>query len=270
MKKISFGVLSLISVIFLFWLIHTKIVKSEPGSNLILTVRTDKETYILGEKINLQFEIKDRNDKTFTLRGLPTVEVGFMQVWIAAASNRNFKEYKGANWGRYDSSKPWTGKSFESQAEILWNGKPPESWKNESFGKDLMNTDYPFMEGGIYLIKAAATIVDENAKSDEDKIVIESEPIRIVVDNPVDDDLVVWNKIKNNANLGLFMQHGRFTTTKPEEMQKLFEQVEKLIAKYPNSILVQQLKQGREKYLEVQEMIRQTQEEIKQNNEKKP
>ena len=191
MKKVVFAFLTLITIVFTYWLINTNTVKSSgSNANLVLTIQLDKESYILGEKINLQFELKDKKNKIIALNALPTVENGYLRVWIAS-SNRSFKEYKGARWGFDEGGKPQKGTSFKSQANILWNGKVPDSWKNESFGRNRIETDYAFVEAGVYFIKATAIIFDEDAKSDDDKIVIESEPIQIIVNEPIGDDLEV-------------------------------------------------------------------------------
>lgn len=269
MKKIIFAFLSLTIGILVFGMMRSNTVQSsEAKPDLILTVATDKETYILGERINLQFELRDKNDKTFTLRTLPTVEVGYMQVWLAAASDKNFKKYQGAGWGFSEGSKPWTGESFKSTAEILWNGKP---FPNGPPPDDQIITEYPIMEPGVYLIKATAIIFLDGIKSDIEKIIIESEPVQIIVNQPVGDDLAVWNEIKNNDDFGSFMRNGAFLYgKKPEETQKLLEKIEMLISKYPNSLLVSQIKQGHKRFLENQEVIKQSREEVKKDKAKKP
>src|SRR5215213_5039155 len=99
MKKVIFVFIGLLATVIIFWVINTNTVKSsESNADLILKVSVDKQSYALGEEINLQFEIKDKNSKTFTLRSIPTVEDGYLHVWIASA-DRNFKEYLGPRWG---------------------------------------------------------------------------------------------------------------------------------------------------------------------------
>lgn len=269
MRKPTFAFLTPALLILAFWLISAKIVKSSVNdSDLILTVNSDKESYILGEQVNLRFEITHKKNKIITLRSAPTVENGDIRVWIAS-SNRNFKQYRGARWGFDEGGKPRKEKSFKSQAGILWNGKAPDSSKNESFDKNRIETDYAFVEAGVYFIKATATVFNEDAKSDDDKISIESEPIQIIVNEPVGDDLEVWKNIKDNGALGLFMQTGRLLNEKPAEAQKLLKEVEDIISKYPDSLLVGQLKNGLEKYRLEQAEIEKEKERI-QNNKKKP
>lgn len=268
MKKILFAFISLAVVGFIFWIIGNDIVRSsENGRDLILKVSSDKETYILGEIINLEFEVKDKNNKTFTLRSIPTVEVGYMHVWIASA-DRNFKEYEGPKWGLSDGNKlPETASSFKSQATILFNRKPAQQYS--SFPKTQIETTYAIPEPGVYFIKATATIYNEEVKSDNDKIVIESEPIRIVINNPAGEDAEVWNLIKDNVEFAFFMHKGSFISDKFEEREKLVKEVERITAKYPTSILAIQMKQNIAKYRELEEVIKESKKN-QNNQEKKP
>ena len=270
MKKIIPALLILVISSLLFGTINNEAVKSsENNPDLILKVGADKESFILGEEINLQFEIKDKNNKTFTIRSVPTVKDGDIRVCIAS-TDRNFKEYKGARWGFSEGGKTQKkGKSFKSQAEILWNGKPPDSQKGESFTRNRIYTDYAIMEAGIYFIKATATLFEEDAKSENDRITIESEPIQIVVNEPIGADLEVWKRIKDNGNIGCFMQNGIFGDAKPEESQKLLKEVEEIISKYPDSLLVTQLKRGMEEYRNIEALINESKQQ-KQNNKKTP
>ena len=252
-------------VIFAICSSNVTIVKSSANKpDLILKVSSDKESYILGEKINLQFELKDKNNKIVALAAPPTVENGSLQVWIAS-SNRSFKEYRGAGWGFNDSSKSVSAKSIKSDAGVLWNGKAPDSSKNESFDKNRLETDYAFVVAGVYFIKATAIVYPQNFKSDDDKIVLESEPIQIIINEPVGDDLEVWNRIKGNGGFGLFMQTGSFINDKADEAQKILAEVKDIISKYPDSLLVVQLRQGLEKYRITQAEGEQMKEQIKNN-----
>lgn len=269
MKKSLFVFLSLTAAAFIFLLTNPEAVKSSAdNSDLVLKVGSDKESYILGEKINLQFELKDKNNKIVALASPPRVEDGSIKVWIAS-SNRSFKEYRGAGWGFSDSSKSQKAESFKSDAGILWNGKAPDSSKNASSDKSGLETDYAFVVAGVYFIKATATVYPQNFKSEDDKIVLESEPIQIIMNEPVGNDLEVWNRIKDNGGFGLFMQTGSFINDKADEAQKLVIAVEDIISKYPDSLLVVQLQQGLEKYRLTQAEINEQREQIK-NNKRKP
>jgi hypothetical protein len=261
--------LSLATVLIAFWIMNADTVKSsDNNSNIVLKISSDKETYILGEVINLQFELKGKNDEPITLRSVPTVETGYMRVWIASP-DRNFKEYEGDRWGLFDGNKSaQQAKSIKSQAAILFNRKPVQY---SSLTENQIKTDYAISESGVYFIKASAIIWNEQPKSDEDKMVIESEPIQIVVNEPVGDDLEVWKRIKDNGEFAYFIQQGSFRVRNIEERKKLLEEVEQITTKYPNSLLTNQMKQSLEKFRETEEKIKESSPKNKQNNqEKKP
>ena len=66
------------------------------------------------------------------------------------------------------------------------------------------------------------------------------------------------------------MQNGLFGDVKPEESQKLLKGVEEIISKYPDSLLVNQLKQGMEKFREDEAAINEMKQQNPNNNKKKP
>lgn len=258
-NKIIFAISGLAAILTAFWVINTNAVKSsDNNSKLTLAVSSDKDTYVLGEIINLQFELKSETGEAITLRIVPTVENGYMQVWIASAADREFKEYQGYRWGLDELNlPPQQGKSFKSKAAVLWNNKPPAEWKGAVFAKDLLETDYVALEPGVYFIKASAS-VSEGPVSSGDRTIIESEPIRIVINEPAGDDLRIWKKIKDRGDIGYFIQVGDFRTSDAAEREKLRKEVEDLIAKHPNSILAGQIRQSLEKFQVLEELIKES------------
>jgi hypothetical protein len=191
---------------------------------------------------------------------VPSVENGYLHIWIAS-SDQNFKEYKGSNWGNKDGGKGVrAGDTFKTQITLLWNQRTPQ---NPTVMKDRLATDYVFSTSGVYFIKATASIWDNDQKN-----TVESEPIQIVVDEPVGDDLIVWNSIKNNSEFAYFMQEGNFLTSKTEEREKLQKEVEEISTKCPNSILAGQMKTSLEKYQATEARRKEFRQQLEKNKEK--
>lgn len=263
-KKIILAFLGLVTIITGFWMINIAAVKTQvSNSELILKVVSDKREYILGEAINLQTEIKDKNNKTITLRTIPTVEDGYMHVWVAS-TDRIFKEYLGEGWGLSEGNKMLEkSNSFKSQTKILHNVITPKY----SFSESRIETIYAIPETGVYFIKATATIFSEEFRSDGNKITIESEPIQIVVNEPSGEDAEVWKLVKNSGDFALFMHEGQFLAKGIEEREKLINEVERIAAKYPTSILANQMKRHIEEFRQLEEVIKENMRK-RQNNEK--
>ena len=159
---------------------------------LRLEVSSEKQTYVTGEMVKLNFELTNEGDKAIRLPYRPDVSTGYLDVWIAF-DGQEFNRYNNTTWGRMERSGPTLqpGQSFKSQAAVLWNSKPDISHLRPDVAKGKIMTDYAFPKAGVYLVKAIASIPDAN--SDAILAKIESEPIQIVVNEPVGDDLKVWN-----------------------------------------------------------------------------
>lgn len=138
------------------------------------------------------------------------------------------------------------GQSFKSEATVLWNSKPDISHLRPDVAKGKIMTDYAFPKAGVYLVKAIASIPDAN--SDAVSAKIESEPIEIVVNEPVGDDLKVWNQIKDSGDIAFFIQTGSFLTSQNEVEKNMAEQVKQITQNYRNSFLSGQMQQKLENF----------------------
>jgi hypothetical protein len=237
-KKISVISLILLTLLVFVSLKITNSSKAQTSNeDLKLSLGVVQKSYLLGENVNLDLTLINRLPNTVLA---PSVDNGYLQIWIASADQK-FKEYRGSNWGNKDGGKAIKpGEISNNQITVLWNFVPALIRKEED---NLLETHYAFPEAGIYFIKATASFWNNNRK-----FVIESEPIQITVDDPVGDDLIIWNKIKENEELLFFMQQNKFLTSKPGEREKLQKEVERITAKYPNSVLANQMKKSLEKY----------------------
>jgi hypothetical protein len=213
--------------------------------DLTFKAKTNKETLILGEPVEIEFVFFNTGNNSVIIPS-SGVEAGSLQVFIAKP-NEEFKEYFASGWGRKRGTQKALEpkQSYSYKSTILWNGKPNVSHLNEDSAKRVLKgkitTEYALPEPGTYLIKGIS-YVGENA------VPIESDPIEIVVNAPVGDDLKVWNQIKGNREIALLMQTSEFNTSKDEEKEKLVRDVEQIIVQYPNSVYSSYLRTNLEKY----------------------
>jgi hypothetical protein len=228
---------------------------------LSFKAKANKETYALGEPVKVEFEFSNEGEKPIIIFS-GGVETGSLKVLIAG-KDKEFKEYFASGWGRKRGYKinlePKQAQKYE--AVILWNGKPNVSHLNEDAAKRVLEgkvtTEYAFPEPGVYLIKAVS-YVGENATQ------VESKPAQIIINEPVGDDLQVWNQIKGNREIAYLLQKGEFQTSEDEEKTGLLAEVEQLVQKYPNSIYSGYLRQNLEKFQANEERRKRFVEKLKQ------
>lgn len=176
---------------------------------LTLQVKADKESYLPGEIITLNFKVLNSSKEPVLLSKSSNVHTGHLQVFIADESNQ-YNQYSGPRWGladviggRYITLSP--GESFETTATVLHNRRIETSHLSKTAAAELkkgrVQTEYVMPQPGMYFIKA---VLIDDALANR----IESEPIGIVIEEPQGADLEVWNKIKSDGDYGLFIQTG--------------------------------------------------------------
>ena len=174
------------------------------------------------------------------------VESGYVKIFVSPV-NQVFRQY--INGGVRTKTAGFVirgGETVESQATILWNSKPDIKNLSDSavkiYDDNQLMTNYAFPNTGIYFIKAVLIIPGEPQTK------IESELVKIVINEPVGDDLKVWNQIKDNGDIAYFIQQGETPTYQDEKAKKLLKEIEQITGKYPNSDLAGQMKQKLEKF----------------------
>jgi len=226
----------------------------EQSKRVTFTVKSDKNNISLGEVVSLEFEFFNEEENNVQIPG-GGVMAGNIEVFVAK-KGEGFRKYFRSDWGRKNENIVTLApnqkhKIDDTDATILWNGKPsyshlnPDAAKRADAQDKRILTDYAFPSTGTYFVKAVTCLIDG---SNGCSIPVESEPIQVVVNEPVGDDLEVWNQIKGNREIALLMQKGGFSTGKEAEKEKLTKQVEQIIVRYPNSIYSSHLKPNLEKF----------------------
>lgn len=211
--------------------------KEAPVLPLGLKVSTEKDTYSLGEVVKLHFAVSNETGNPISLPFQPNVMFGYLNVWISF-NDQGFQRYSNSSWGRYEGGGATLqpGAVFESEATVFGNVKPQIPRPND--GK--IQTAYAFPKAGNYQIKAVLSIPEKDSPNTMRKL--ESRPIQITVTEPVGDDLVVWNRIKDKDDIALLIQRSDFPTYKAEKIQELIASVDEIVQGYPNSLLAGRLK----------------------------
>lgn len=216
---------------------------ASPGP-LTLKVRSEKQSYLLGEPVELSFALTNVDDKDIPF-GCFGIGTGDIQLFVSK-DKKEFLEYD-AGWGTVDAIcnnllKP--GDKLEiSHVKILWNRKIKES---DQISPDVIRharqgkivNDYAFSESGNYYLQARI-FTDGITK-------LESDPIKITISKPTGDDLQVWNRIKDRGDMAFFIQnaHMQVPDYKPEERAKFLQDVEWIMIDHPNSFYAGLLKQS--------------------------
>lgn len=217
-------------------------------SKLKLHIIPNKQIYILGEKIELEVQAKNESSEDISPLDSIAKNCAYLHIYIADES-KVFKRYIGPGFqieGCEINLLLKSGELFKTQSTVLWNGKPNQNELNiKSITEGRILTDYAIPETGVYFIKAVLKFSEEARLED-----IESEPFQIVVNEPIGDELKVWNRIKDKGEIAYFIQKGFFQSSEVEEKEKLIREIEEITAKYPNSFLGSQMKQSLEKFSE--------------------
>lgn len=244
--------------------------------HLELVIRSERTSYSLGEPIQFDFEIKNTSNKNIViLNGLGHLD-GYLSVWISK-EGKPFEKYDHTKWGIMDSSKITTVRPNESvinKALIFWNNKPKFS---NSVASDIAErasvgrimTDYAFPEAGTYYVKASYSIFEADQA---EAMRIESPPVKINITEPTGDDLKVWNIIKDRGEFAYFIQESEFpiSSHKTRERTEFEEEIQQIVDRYPNSLIVNQMERSLQRFRASEEKIRKASQQFKTNIQNKP
>lgn len=211
---------------------------------LTLKISPLKQSYVLGEVVSFDVKVTNIGDTDVVLRGW-TAETGYIKFLISGG-NQKFKEYAHSDWRHGHKPKAIkAGETKESVTDLLWNFSPVGRVADlRGVYENHIMTELAFPEPSVYFIKAVLiipTVGDGRAE-------FESEPVQIVVNEPVGEDINVWNRIRKNPDLAYFMQQGEVRSAKQEEREKLVKEVEQILADNPNSFLAGEMSKSLEKH----------------------
>lgn len=257
-KYMFFGSIALCGLIAFSLLAQTKI---ESTNNLTVEVQQLKSSYILGEIVSLNIEIKNQSEFDIYLFGTD-VESGYLQILISQDGN-TFKKYSN---GTYKDKKGKVIKPSEvikSTATVLSNAVPGTSGLSDiavaHFTDKQLMTIYAFPKSGDYYLKVFLGIPSKDGNRE-----FESKPIKITITEPVGEDLQIWNLIKDRGDFAYFIQNGKLVDFKsPEKQEKFLQEVEAILNKYPDSFYASALRQSLDKFKANEAKLIEFQEKIK-------
>jgi len=244
-------------------------------TKLELTITASKPSYMVGELNSFNFEISNKSNENVSFANALGTGTGYLKVFISKGDN-NFKRYVGPRWGQDDAGygvltlKP--NESVKNTVTIFWNGKPvisnsspPDVIKRATEGKIL--TDYAFPEAETYYVKASYSIFFTKQAN---PVLIESEPIKVIIEKPIGEDLEVWNKIKGNGDFAYFLQEGDFKIPnyKTDEWERFRLKIEQILNQYPNSFYADSLGQSLEKFRTIEAEKKEFLEKIQKEKER--
>jgi len=252
-KKIVALSIYVTAVMSVIRLIHATS-QAQAGSEIELSLSIQNGVFRLGEIIPLEATIVNNASIPVRIEGDSRYAVA---IKIKAPGEKEFRRYvaPGPDFtldGIYVPIQINPGQVFSSQNKVLWNSSAASQVRNlsadaaESYTRGQILTDYAFPKAGTYYVKAVAGVFFKGKEA----ITIESKPVQITVEEPQGEDLEVWNKIKNDGEFGHFLQEGKMTHGyhKPEDVERFQNEVDHILADYPNSLYAQPLRESLMKY----------------------
>ena len=219
---------------------------SDSSTGIRVRLKPEKRVYTLGEVVSFNVELRNQSLTDVMVSGV-NAQSGYLKIWIAGSSGE-FKEYVNSTWGNKKNppKKLSAGKAVISQATVFANSKPETSHLSEFWAKQTSegrtNTGYAFPDAGVYRVKAVLVIPGETMAK------VESDSVEITIEAPTDEELEVWNKIKNRGDIAYFIQEGEFVGSNDQATIKFLREVEGIVESYPNSFVAGQLRQSLDKY----------------------
>lgn len=251
------------------------IVKERDEYQFKAVLRPIKPSYFPGEIVTLVLKIENIGKQQVTV-SRAFRDASDSSVFYISRESGEFLMYVRSRFrtgGALDNLAMRPGESFESPMHILWNEKPEveglsaQTVAYKQKGKIL--DYYGFTEPGTYNVRTISNIVIWNNREPV-SVSVESAPTQISIERPEGEDAQVWERIKRNHLISLFVQEGRFLMTKRGQQESLIREMDEIVRLYPNSILSKQiddrLKEWRAKIEKWKEEERKRLERIKKEN----
>jgi hypothetical protein len=218
----------------------------DPQTGLTLKVSFPNDTYILGEPLIAHLELKNNSSNSVVILDKFSVETGHIRL-KGIRSDGTIVRFGNPRWGVED----WVGKStlmpfgsIKTTAGILW------------YADEKMNADFRLKEKGEYTIVAEYSVFYDNGHFNP--IQIQSSPVRINIEDPLGEDLAVWNLIKADGNFAFFLQEGDLPSKRlaPEQIESFSRTAQNILNKHPNSVYAPYIRSAAER-LQAAEIARQ-------------
>lgn len=208
-----------------------------------LSMATEKSDYFLGEMVNLKFTVGNGSESTLTIE-LPSVERGSLRLYISEDGEK-YREYIGPDWGLSEGRsksqlelKP--ADQFETVGMMLFNYKVPTFHLTESYAQEIrserIDTDYALSKPGRYYLKA---VLD----SPHTKTRIESNPVELLVSEPMREDGLAWAILRSNPASAFFLHAGELPVEE-ESAKQLKADLTDILERYPKCIYAERIKQN--------------------------
>lgn len=203
-----------------------------------IVVHSLKDTYLLGEPIQLQIDVNNLTGKELVLVNSLDPVYGSLKLYVSSEDKSVDYQYMSPKSGILDTS---------GFTKIGPREKQSKSIQILARLTSYDQAEYFFERAGTYYLHASYQI---HLVGEPKPIEIKSEPIRIIIDEPRGDDLVVWNLVKDSGNFAYFIQEGEILipSWKSGERAKLQQKVEQIVNRYPNSFYAESLRQSLVKY----------------------
>lgn len=213
------------------------------NSDPYVVIKASKAKYFTGEVVAVDVIFENQGSEIETLYGLPSQNVGTLSFRIST-DNKEYRLYRPAGYSRSDIKelplelRP--GSSLKTSAAILWNDTARSKHLNPQASGELA-TAYAFPKPGTYFLKASYVSYSAGIPK-----FVDSEPIAITVEEPLGEDLEVWNRIKNDGNFAYFIQEGDLQAQvyEPNLRDAFQKEVEAILQKYPTSIYAAPLRRS--------------------------
>lgn len=218
-------------------------VSLKKGDGLVVKIDAAKANYVLGEPVDLAFEVTNNSSSNVELAG-SNVESGYLKIFVASTDGR-FLQYSNSTWGLGKSPKfsVGPGESLKSGTSVLWNFNPKKRFSDvERLKETHLLTDFAFPHEGSFKVKAILIVPGGVEKR------VESEAIQINIDAPGGSDLALWKAMKENPEIAFFIQHGSFSTYDKEVREKLSFEIGQIVREYPSSRVAGILETNLERY----------------------
>lgn len=230
----------------------------QPIYGLVVEVQPVRTSYTLGEIVRLVVRMTNRSGEEIRLPDEPTVENGRLRIFVAEGDER-FREYLGPGWSLEDAvGAPEIvlapGGSLETDATLLFNFQPETAHLSPLYVRQIhqarVGSDYVFDRPGLYRLKAVVDLGDAREE-------VGSDPVHLNIRRPQGADLEVWNVLKEDAELGHFLQAG---TPKGDPLSErslaLAETLASLANSHPDSRLALEIRSSLARYRSTVELLR--------------